>query len=107
MREADEPATSEQTATIAGVDGKAHSILCADVAETAIPRYLIEWKDQNGTNHTARAFHGETKMVAGQEFGAVASRHRWRISVAVLGSMFVGLVALCLGILLKRDYDPQ
>lgn len=107
MREADEPVASADAAAVQGSDGKMHTILCSDVAETVMPRYLLQWKDADGTGHEVRAFQGETKTVGGQKFVAVTFRHRFRQSIAVLGGMFAGLTLLCLGILWKRDYDPQ
>ena len=107
MREADEPAEQARAAEAPGGDGKMHTILCSDVAEAVMPRYLIQWQDAEGTAHGARAFQGETKVVGAQRFTAVAFRHSLGESLAVLAGMFAGLTLLCLGILWKRDYDPQ
>jgi ABC-type multidrug transport system ATPase subunit/pSer/pThr/pTyr-binding forkhead associated (FHA) protein/ABC-type multidrug transport system permease subunit len=107
MREADEPVASAQAATVRGSDGKMHTILCSDVAEPVMPRYLLQWLDSDGTRYAVRAFQGEAKAVGNQRFVAMPFRHRLQQSIAVLGGMFAGLTLLCLGILWKRDYDPQ
>jgi ABC-type multidrug transport system ATPase subunit/pSer/pThr/pTyr-binding forkhead associated (FHA) protein/ABC-type multidrug transport system permease subunit len=107
VQEADEPTASAMAAEVPGVDGKMQTILCSDVAETVIPRYLIQWKGKDGTSHTARAYKGQTKIVNGQEFTAIRFRHPLSEAFAVLGAMFAGLMLLCLGFLWKRDYDPQ
>jgi len=107
MREADEPAQLARAAQAPGSNGEMETILCSDAAETVMPRYLIEWKDASGTNHAARAFQGETKIIAGRRYVAAAFRHTLWQSFAVLGGMFAGLTLLCLGVLWKRDHDPQ
>lgn len=106
LREADEPVQSERAAEVA-VGEKTQPILCSDVAEAVMPRYLIEWQDAEGTSRVARAFQGETKVVDGHTVTASPFRHTLGDSLAVLGGMFAGLTLLCLGILWKRDYDPQ
>ena len=100
--------------------GSSPRILCADVAESSFPHYLINWKDTYQKKYQARAYKGEAKGANGvtlsnddlkvpdrKTYEAVNFRHRFRTSLAVLGGMLSGLVLAVLGILLKRDSDPQ
>ena len=106
-READEPVDRSQAAIVTGLDGQLHPILCSDAAETSIPRYVMAWREQDGTAHIGRGFKGESKVAAGTRYTAAGFRHRFVTCVAVLAGMFAALVLAALGILLKRDYDPQ
>lgn len=94
-------------ATIKGPDGRPRAILCSDVAEATIPHYLLAWKDQGGAKHISRAYRGEVKEINGERFEAENFRHRFSASITVLVGMFGALVLIVLGILLKRDSDPQ
>ena len=82
-------------------------LLCGDVAEMFIPHYLIAWKDENGTQHSARAVQGESKDVAGKVYKAADLRHPFRESMLILLGMLAAFVLAVLGILRKRDRDPQ
>jgi ABC transport system ATP-binding/permease protein len=107
VREADEPVGQEQPPIVLAGDGKQHPLLCSDAAELSIPAYLIEWNDAGGAVHIARAFKGETKQIGSKTYKAVDFRHRFRISLSVLLGMLLALMLTVLGILLKRDRDPQ
>lgn len=93
--------------TIKDPDGKQHPVLCSDVAEATIPRYLLAWKDQDGGKHISRAYNGEVKEINGERYEAENFRHRFSTSILVLLGMLGALVLTVLGILLKRDSDPQ
>ncbi len=93
--------------TIKGPDGKQHPVLCSDVAEATIPHYLLTWKDQDGGGHISRAYRGEVKEINGERYEAENFRHRFSTAILVLLGMLGALVLTVLGILLKRDSDPQ
>jgi hypothetical protein len=82
------------------------SVLKGDPAEVTIPHYLITWTDANG-DHTARAFEGEVKNINGVTYQAKNFRHDFQTSLEVLLGMLAALVLTVIGILLKRDSDPQ
>ncbi len=82
------------------------SILDGDAAELTIPNYLITWKDKDG-EHTARAYKDEQKSYEDRTYKAIDFRHKFRDSLLVLAGMFSALVLTVLGILMKRDSDPQ
>ena len=78
-----------------------------DIVEFQIPKYLISWKDENG-RHSEIAHEGDVKgPYEGETYKAEKFRHRFRTSLMVLTGMLAGLVLGVLGILLKRDNDPQ
>jgi ABC-type multidrug transport system ATPase subunit/pSer/pThr/pTyr-binding forkhead associated (FHA) protein len=104
---ADEPVDLVEAPTVHGADGKPHPILCSDVAEATIPHYVLAWRDGAGEAHISRAYRGEFKEVNGVRYEAEDFRHRFRTSILVLFGMLSGLVLTVLGILLKRDDDPQ
>ena len=81
--------------------------LKGDVAEGTIPHYLISWKDANGNDRINRAYETEVKTVNGETYKAKNFRHTFQVSVEVLLGMLAGLILLVIGILLKRDSDPQ
>jgi hypothetical protein len=78
-----------------------------DAAEGSIPRYLITFTDPNGSERVCRASAGEQYPRVNPTDHAVAYRHRFRDSMAVLSAMLLVLVAAVIAILRKRDNDPQ
>jgi ABC-type multidrug transport system ATPase subunit len=78
-----------------------------DAAEGSIPAYLITFTDASGNDHTCRATAQEQFPRLNPTAHAVAYRHRFSDSVAVLGAMLLALVAGVIVILRKRDKDPQ
>jgi hypothetical protein len=80
--------------------------LKGDAAEVTIPHYLISWTDDKG-DHTARAYEGEVKNINGNTYKAKNFRHDFQVSIEVLLGMLAALVLTVIGILLKRDSDPQ
>jgi hypothetical protein len=81
--------------------------LKGDVAELTIPHYLITWKDENGNDRINRGYEGEVKTIGGETYKAKNFRHDFKVSLEVLCGMLAGLILLVIGILLKRDSDPQ
>ena len=81
--------------------------LKGDVAEGTIPHYLINWKDADGNDRMNRAYATESKTINGVTYKAKTFRHSFQVSIEVLGGMLTGLILLVIGILLKRDSDPQ
>ncbi len=82
------------------------SDLCADPAENSIPNYLITWTE-SGSRQACRAAPGQTIARLDPAAHAVANRHSFRYSMAVLGSMLFISVSSVIVILRKRDSDPQ
>jgi len=78
-----------------------------DAAEETIPRHLLNLTDPNGTERVCRATKDEQYPQVNPTAHAVAYRHRFRTSLAVLTGMLVALVATVILVLLKRDKDPQ
>ena len=78
-----------------------------DAAEGDIPRYLITFIDADGAERTCRASADEQYPRINPTAHAVAYRHRFLDSLAVLGAMLVVLVAGVIAILRRRDNDPQ
>jgi ABC-type multidrug transport system ATPase subunit/pSer/pThr/pTyr-binding forkhead associated (FHA) protein/ABC-type multidrug transport system permease subunit len=78
-----------------------------DSAEGSIPRYLINFTDPSGTERVCRASADEQYPRVNPTAHAVAYRHAFSFSLAVLSSMLVVLVATVILVLLKRDKDPQ
>ena len=85
----------------------AYPVLRGDAAELSIPKYVITWKDDNHKSRTSRAYQGETEQADGETLTAVAFRHSFRESMLVLFAMLTLTVVAVLGILRKRDSDPQ
>ncbi len=86
--------------------------LNGDVAELSIPKYLMEWKDQDNHSHVARGFEGEDSKLLEGPAGLPAAksqlfRHSFATSLAVLVGMVAVLVSAVLLILRKRDSDPN
>jgi ABC-type multidrug transport system ATPase subunit/pSer/pThr/pTyr-binding forkhead associated (FHA) protein len=80
----------------------------ADAAELSIPDKVIEWTDKDDKEHTTIATANETYEDPHRgHVQAVNFRHSFRTSILVLGGMLAGLILAVLGILLKRDKDPQ
>ena len=106
----DEPLDSEgevEAPAIKGPDGKQQPVLCSDVAEATFPHYVLTWKDKEGGRHFSRAYKGEVKAINGERYEAENFRHSFRTSILVLLGMLGALILTVLGILLKRDSDPQ
>jgi ABC-type multidrug transport system ATPase subunit/ABC-type multidrug transport system permease subunit len=78
-----------------------------DAAEGTIPRYLINFTDPSGTERVCRATKDEQYPRANPTAHAVAYRHRFSYSLAVLSGMLVALVTTVILVLIKRDKDPQ
>jgi ABC-type multidrug transport system permease subunit len=78
-----------------------------DAAEGSIPRYLISFTDPGGSERVCRASADEQYPRVNPTDHAVAYRHRFRDSSAVLSAMLLVLVAAVIAILRKRDNDPQ
>jgi ABC-type multidrug transport system ATPase subunit/pSer/pThr/pTyr-binding forkhead associated (FHA) protein len=87
-------------------DQEKRTVLKGDPAEVTIPHYLITWTDNKG-DHTARAFQGEVKTINGVTYTAKNFRHQFQVSLEVLLGMLGALILTVIGILLKRDSDPQ
>jgi ABC-type multidrug transport system ATPase subunit/ABC-type multidrug transport system permease subunit len=78
-----------------------------DTADGTFPRYVITFTDPSGTERVCRATANEQYPRVNPTAHAVASRHSFRYSLAVLGGMLLALVATVILVLLKRDKDPQ
>jgi ABC-type multidrug transport system ATPase subunit/ABC-type multidrug transport system permease subunit len=78
-----------------------------DSAEGTIPRYLITFTDPSGNERVCRASADEQYPRTNPTSHAVAYRHRFSYSLAVLSGMLVALVATVILVLRKRDKDPQ
>jgi ABC-type multidrug transport system permease subunit len=83
------------------------STISTDLAENNFPAYLITFTDAQGKVHTCRAAADEQYPRTNPSAHAVANRHRFSDSVAVLCAMLLALVAGVIAILRKRDNDPQ
>jgi ABC-type multidrug transport system ATPase subunit/pSer/pThr/pTyr-binding forkhead associated (FHA) protein len=79
----------------------------ADVVDVVIPHDRLDCPDQDGDMH--ENFTSQPIEVAYQDktYKAVSFRHRFRTSLLVLVGMLGALVLGVLGILRKRDSDPQ
>jgi len=83
------------------------TVLEGDVAEATIPHYLITWKDATGKEFITRAYQGEVKTINNETYAAKNFRHPFQVSLEVLLGMLGALILAVIGILLKRDSDPQ
>jgi ABC transport system ATP-binding/permease protein len=104
-------AGADGVAAVPGPGDKPRPVICSDAAETSIPRHLLTWLDKDGDQHTSRAYKDEVMIGAGEETGevykAIDFRHSFRESLLVLLGMLALTIASVLGILRKRDSDPQ
>jgi ABC transport system ATP-binding/permease protein len=104
------PANTPATAQVLGPNSACPpgdgSDLCADPAENSIPNYLITWTE-NGSRQVCRAAPGQTIARVTPVAHAVANRHSFRYSMAVLGTMLFISISSVIVILRKRDSDPQ
>jgi hypothetical protein len=71
----------------------------SDFAQHHIPSYVVTAKQSDGTE--------SVRPAAANEDAAVAYRHSFRTSMAVLAGMILLLVGAVIAILCKRDSDPQ
>ena len=78
-----------------------------DAAEGSVPRYLINFTDASGAERVCRATADEKFPRVNPTAHAVAYRHRFLDSMAVLGGMLLVLVSGVIAILRSRDNDPQ
>jgi hypothetical protein len=70
-----------------------------DFAQHHIPSYVVDARNRSGDTIERPALSTEKN--------AVAYRHQFRDSLAVLAAMLFMLTAGVIGILRKRDTDPQ
>jgi hypothetical protein len=70
-----------------------------DFAQHHIPSYVVDAKNRSGDTIE--------KAALSTEKNAVAYRHKFSESLLVLGGMLLMLTAAVIGILRKRDNDPQ
>jgi len=76
-----------------------------DVAQHTLPSYVIAFSDDKGDH--LRAATAEEYPAKNPAAKAIKFRHSYRVSAAVLATMLVLLVVAVIGILRKRDNDPQ
>jgi len=81
--------------------------IVSDAAEGSIPRYVISGKDPDGKPETCRASAKQVNTVENPATHAVNNRHSFRTSIGILCSMFLLLTGSAIGILKKRDSEPQ
>jgi ABC-type multidrug transport system ATPase subunit/ABC-type multidrug transport system permease subunit len=78
-----------------------------DAAEMSIPAYVIEFTDAHNKQHLCRATAEEGFPLGAPTVNAEKNRHSFGASFSVLFAMLVILVGAVIGILRKRDNDPQ
>ncbi|HKF45988.1 MAG TPA: FHA domain-containing protein [Terracidiphilus sp.] len=81
--------------------------IMGDAAEVAIPNYVITAKGPSGKEETCRASAKQAYPVSNPTSHAVRFRHTFGTSIMVLCSMFFVLTSGAIGILRKRDSEPQ
>ena len=81
--------------------------IVGDAAEGSIPRFVIAATDPKGVDQTCRAPAGQSYPRVKPVAHAIANRHSFRTSIMVLFGMFVALAAASIGILWRRDKEPQ
>lgn len=81
--------------------------IMSDAAEVSIPRYVITAKGADGKEQTCRASAKQVNSLESPVARAVKNRHSFGTSISVLCSMFLLLTAAAIGILKKRDSEPQ
>ncbi|MGH7735889.1 MAG: hypothetical protein ACREOE_19880 [Gemmatimonadales bacterium] len=79
----------------------------SDAAEGSIPRYVITGKGADGKQETCRASAKQVDSKETPATHAVENRHTFGVSLTVLCSMFLLLIASAIAILKKRDSEPQ
>ena len=80
-------------------------VLLPDVAQHTLPSYVVEVNDSHGKS--LRPADEDEYPDKNPAANARKYRHSFRQSMAVLSTMLVLLVIAVVGILLKRDNDPQ
>jgi ABC-type multidrug transport system ATPase subunit/predicted component of type VI protein secretion system len=78
-----------------------------DAAEMSVPAYVIEFTDAHNKQHLCRATAEEGFPLGAPIVNAEKNRHSFGTSFSVLLAMLVILVSSVIGILRKRDNDPQ
>jgi ABC-type multidrug transport system ATPase subunit/pSer/pThr/pTyr-binding forkhead associated (FHA) protein/ABC-type multidrug transport system permease subunit len=78
-----------------------------DVIDGIFPHYRIECPDLQGKMHENFTSQPITVQFEDKSYAAASVRHHFRTSLIVLTSMLTALVLGVLGVLLKRDSDPQ
>jgi ABC-type multidrug transport system permease subunit len=81
--------------------------IMSDAAEVSIPRYTITARPPGGNQETCRASAKQVYATQKSTVHAVNNRHSFGTSITVLGSMFLLLTVGSIGILKKRDNEPQ
>jgi ABC-type multidrug transport system ATPase subunit/pSer/pThr/pTyr-binding forkhead associated (FHA) protein/ABC-type multidrug transport system permease subunit len=81
--------------------------IVGDAAEGNIPSYILTAKDSTGTEQTCRSAAGGQYPSVHPTAHAVAFRHSFRDSMAVLGGMMLLMVGCVIAILRGRDKDRQ
>jgi len=81
--------------------------ILSDAAEMSVPKYIIEFTDAKNTQYVCRASADEGFPLGTPIYRAESNRHSFGESMAVLLVMFVVLVSTVIGVLRKRDSDPQ
>ncbi|MGA9425670.1 MAG: hypothetical protein WBV33_11390, partial [Terracidiphilus sp.] len=81
--------------------------IVGDAADASIPRYVITGKDADGNQETCRASAKQVDALENPPAHAVENRHGFLTSIIVLCSMFLVLTTGTIGILKKRDSEPQ
>jgi ABC-type multidrug transport system ATPase subunit len=90
-----------------GAPTSASLAIVGDAAEGTIPKYVIVAKDPSGVDQTCRAVADQSYPLANPTAFAVSNRHSVRDSMSILGLMMITLVGAAIGILKKRDSEPQ
>jgi ABC transport system ATP-binding/permease protein len=81
--------------------------IVSDAAEISIPHYVISGKNADGNIETCRASAKQVYPLENPPAHAVDNRHSFGTSMTVLCSMFLVLTTGAIGILKKRDSEPQ
>jgi hypothetical protein len=81
--------------------------IVSDAAEGSVPKYVITAKNADGDEETCRAAKGQGFPLEHPTAYALKNRRPFGQSMAVLGGMMVALAVMAIGILKKRDSEPQ
>ncbi|HEY2861189.1 MAG TPA: FHA domain-containing protein [Terracidiphilus sp.] len=90
-----------------GAPTSASLAIVSDAAEATIPKYVIVARDANGHDETCRAVADQSYPLANPTAFAVSNRHTIRYCMSILGLMLAVLTGAAIGILKKRDTEPQ